>query len=601
MVVNRSREGDGVGQAPVFDAWTPIGFKEALGNRRTSTGGGWLAPTWVGDHARRLQAYIILQAYIDNAGRFFLTEPDQSKRDQHREYGDANLIVETVRAALLGQEQTISVDGAEDFVENLPPSAPPEQQKASDEARPAKELQDWLEQWAIDERFGQKVIETERNSVGLGDGVFVLGWDSKKKRTRCRVYDPGFYFPVLEDGNEDEYPSRVHIAWEMAPVPEDSKRRIRRITWEVRSLPNGETRTYPWNDGPTSETCYMSDAVFVLDGAAPQTIDDMSRATPEWQLTPDGVQVRDLDLRIDFLPVVHLPNTVALQNHYGKSVLATILQVLDDIANADTDAQRAAGVAASPPIGLAGASMSSDTPLTYKPGQVWQLGDTGSLSTLEMSGAVVAILQYIDQLLKRLSVNSRTPEALLGRIDPSQVPSGITLRLSFGPIETMVREMRLVRAEKYPLLFKFVHRLAQAGGAQDLPAEYVDTEMVFGSFLPEDLAETVTLVTGLLTAKAISLETALQMLKESGISIEDILVEAQRIDGRNFEAANQLLDALGSQEEVAKFLGREGVEPDVAAPLPAVGTPSALPPAPNQPPTPPLQLPPAGGTTPPQP
>src|SRR5205807_1508934 len=141
-----------------------------------------------------------------------------------------------------------------------------------------------------DERFGLKLIETERNAIGLGDGVYVLGWSAKKKRPRLRVFDPGFYFPVLEDSDEDEFPSRVHMAWEAVqdergnyvqvdpgqPSPAGrstpSVRRVRRITWELAPLPEGEApRHYPWQDAddePATVTCYMTDAVWELNDTA---------------------------------------------------------------------------------------------------------------------------------------------------------------------------------------------------------------------------------------------------------------------------------------------------------------------------------------------
>jgi hypothetical protein len=81
------------------------------------------------------------------------------------------------------------------------------------------------------------------------------------------------------------------------------------------------------------------------------------------------------------------------------------------------------------------------------------------------------------------------PAALLGRVDPSEVPSGVAMTLSFGPHSAMVREMRLARRAKYRLLFRFVHRMALVGGQggdDGLPNRHITTDLELGAFLPND-------------------------------------------------------------------------------------------------------------------
>lgn len=598
---------------PVFDAWTAIDFKAALGGVRSLYGGrgglggsGWMAPTWVGDHGRRLQAYVLLQSYIDNAARHFLTELDLSKRDEHREYGDAHLMVEQVMSALVGHDQTIHTKGAEDYAEDLPDGASEKDKKRSDEARAAHDLEEWLEDWGRTEKLTHKIIETERNAVGLGDGVYVLGWSGTKERVRLRCYDPGFYFPVLDDGNDDDYPEKVHIAWELEGSPSEPKK-IRRITWELRDLPDGQTRSHPWNDKPSTQACYMTDAVWAVEGVS--TVEAIN-GRPTYRTNADGQEVRDLDLEIDFIPVVHVPNTVSIQNHYGKSVIMSILQVLDDISNADTDLSAASATTGTPIISLSGARMANDpktgTPnLTYKPGSVFELGEGGRMDVLDTSQALSALTTYIEGLLKRAAVNARIPEAILGRIDPSKIASGIMLRLTFGPLESLIHEMRLVRDDKYPLLLKFVWRMALAGKQADVPKEFVESDIEFGNILPNDDASAVEIVTGLLTAKAISLETAVQILIAAGLPIDDAVDEVRRIQSRDFDGANTLLDATGDEDAVFDYLDRKRPPGLTAAqqqavnqagqPAPPGAPPAPAPNLPGQPPQPqpPVPQPPA--------
>jgi hypothetical protein len=599
----------------IYDSWTPISFKRALGARSSSSGAGvgWSAPSWVGDHRRRLLAYTILRAYQDNAAREFMLTNDREEVDNRREYGDPALVVNAILGALLGDSQVISVEGSEDFDPDKPNKNP--------DAQRAVELEEWLQDWAKDERFGLKMIETERKAVGLGDGLYSVGWSMAKGRPRLRCWDPGFYFPVLDEGNEDDFPEKVHIAWELPPEDGTLKRRIRRITWELGNIAPENTpgliaglfteptvfpgdkmgsdgrisREYAWNEGePSFRTCYMSDGTWTLD-TGKSKVDDLTEESAIWEMDEDGIVCRR-DLMIDFLPVIHIPNTVALLEHYGRSSLSTVLQVFDDLAAADTDLASAAATTGSPVLALQKSTMGTETH-KYKPGQILEVGE-GKMDVLDTSRALVALLEYITFLLKRLSVNARLPEAVLGRVSPSEVPSGIALALSFGPLEQMVKEMRLTRDEKYPLLLKFVQRLASAGGTDEVPDVWdLEANVQFGSYLPQDQAEAVKLVTQLLANKPlpiISLETAIQMLIDAGFEIRDAALEVQRISERDFAGASALLDATGDEDLVYEYLGRgKPPKPKEQPPVPPLippGTvlgPDGLPLSNQPPPVPP--------------
>jgi hypothetical protein len=619
-----------VAEAVVYDAWTPISFKRALGSRSATAaataGAGFNPPPWVPElDKRRVIAYAILRAYQDNAAREFMTAADREEIDNRREYGDAALLMNTVLGALLGEDQVVVTEGSE-----LADDQDATSTEKADGQR-AKELEDWLRQWAKDERLQLKVIEAERRAVGLGDGVYSLGWSDEKGRPRLRVWDPTFYFPVLEDGNEDDFPRKVHIAWEIADDEHElpaGKVRIRRITWQLGPIvPANQPgllaglfrdpelhpgdfvdegtgrimRQYAWNDEPSPWTCYMTDATWTVD-RADRSVKDLTGGEAVYEVTGDGRQVNMLDLGIDFLPVVHLPNTVALLEHFGRSILSSVLQILDDLASADTDLSAAAATTGHPVIALEGGTVQRDSQgranVTYKPGEILE-GD-GKISVLDTSRSLEALTGYIEFLLKRLSVNSRVSEGLLGRVKPSEVPSGVALALSFGPTEQLIKEMRLVRSEKYPLLLKFAHRLALAGGMEGAPAEWVESDLQMGSFLPQDQSAAVEMVTKLLAVKprpAISLETAVTMLVEAGLPIRDAFAEVERIQSRDFEGAAELLGLIPGTDRslVAEYLGRD--IPDAPEPQPAVQDPGAVDENgdPVQPPVQPPAGQPAGG------
>jgi len=143
----------------------------------------------------------------------------------------------------------------------------------------------------------------------------------------------------------------------------------------------------------------------------------------------------------------------------------------------------------------------------------------------------------------------------------------------------MVREMRLVRKTKYSLLFKMVGRFMLRNGDVE---EVFPVELKFGTYLPSDRQETMTIVQNLLTVHGISLETAVALLVAAGFPIEDAATEVLRIQSRDFDGADTLLNATGDVATVRNYLGLSplppGVEPGPPPPPPAPGGPT--PPAP---------------------
>lgn len=607
----------------IIDTWAALSHKSPLSSI-PSAGRSWLAPSWTGMHGRRLAAYKVLSAYLNNVAREFLVTRDNAKasRDRHVEYGDPVTLRNAIVGTLMGDEQTIVVDGADDPMPDVPnpddvidpnstvadgPSVESERARIS----AARDRQAWLREWADAERLARKVFETERNAVGLGDGVYVLRWSVEKQRPRIVPYDPGFYFPVLSMNDEEDFPTTVHLAWEYDETEGgETHRWVRRITYRLApiaprapeplsatktianlmtgtvaevELPRNATqdasgqftRSLPWNDTPTSITCYLTDAKWRLEDVGRRLVQDIDFTKAQYEHNEQGDELRDLDLEIDFLPVVHVPNTVAESEHYGRSVLLDIAQILDELAAADTDLSAAAATTGTPAIALSGGAVGD---LAYGPGKVWNLPLNGRLDVMDTSKALDALLKYIDALLNRLSTNARVPASVVGRIDPSEIASGVLLALSFGPLKQLITEMRLVRDEKYPLLLKIVQRLAIAGGVLQGDVEMAQLE--FGSFLPSDRAEAVKLVRSLLgngtEAASISRVTALRLLVEAGFDLGDATEELDRIEAEDFHGAESLLRATGDEGNVFEYLQRQ--------PTPGGGTPGPPPPlVPNQP------------------
>lgn len=588
-----------------IDPWTPLSYKASIGDAAAPADTA-LAPTWVGtDHQRRLSAYKVLHAYTANASRIFrelVSGEVDPTADDMREYGDAALLVAQTLSALLGDQQLPMVDGADvgqgaDNIDEGTTDEAPAPDEVDSEA--GLEQQDWLRQWCNDERFGLKLVECERNAVRLGDGLYVLDISYKRGRVKLMSLNPGFYFPVLSDDIDDEYPIKVHLAWEVERDDEPGFVWVRRITYELDVLPDGGTVDHPWNAESTDLTCYKTDVTWKMRAGAARSVDDLElHAEDATFATFTDAQGEEhdydhADLGFDFVPVVHIPNTIALEDHFGQSVLSTVLQVIDDLQDADTDLKASAATAGKPPVAVSGARL--DVAPKWQPGDVWDLGENGKLSTIDTSAAIAALMLYVEFLLKRLSINSRLPEALLGRVKPSEVPSGLAMRLGFGPLETLVREMRMVRdEEKYPILFRFVWRMSLAAGFPDVPPGWNGAWLEFGSFLPSDQAAAVEAVQLLLTQSpkpGISLETAVRMLQMAGFPIESVDDEIELIEGRDFEGADHLLDATGDEDAVFDYLHRDRPPqppvsplPPVVSPLPSLdltGQPTSQPPAPD--------------------
>ncbi|MGW6906830.1 hypothetical protein [Streptomyces sp. NPDC054940] len=203
-----------------------------------------------------------------------------------------------------------------------------------------------------------------------------------------------------------------------------------------------------------------------------QTLDRLPMDKAVFRVRADGTELSRLDLVIDFVPVIHLTNTIPdAGEHWGHSVLARVLQGLDELAATDSDSSAASATTGTPIIGLAGARLPVDRSgrpekLKVEAGAVWQLGDSGRMDALDTSPQLAELRARVEDLLDRISASSRITAAGLGTLDAAEVPSGHAFKLALAPLDALVGMMRLAREHKYRLLLKFVQRLYQAGRAE---------------------------------------------------------------------------------------------------------------------------------------
>ncbi|MFF4408504.1 hypothetical protein ACFY1P_29670 [Streptomyces sp. NPDC001407] len=573
------------------DAWSWLNYKPVMASTYDGRPHRALAPeiqaTWLPpESVRRLAAYKLLAAYDSNQAGELAALAGNAEAAERREFGDPSSFVDTTLAHVIGKTQQIVVPGAEHAKDD----------QATPEAVAAAAAQERLREWAEAELLPLRMQACERKAVLLGDGVYLLAWDPEKGRARLQTFDPGFYFPVIEDdADPGDYPNRVHLAWE---IPEDPKRgvkaRVRRITYELgpiepaaRPAADGAgrqgpdvpadaaaamagpgdvfdtatgrvVRTYPWAPGGVSAvTCYLTDAEWLLEDLRHgQSLDDFPLDKARFRERADGTVLNRLDLRIDFLPVVHISNTIADGEHFGQSSLAKVFQALDELAETDTDSARASATTGAPIIALAGSHAEVDRitgrpkPLDIAPGTVFQLADGGRMDVLDTSSQLAELRARVEELRERAAVNARLPAVSLGTVDPSDVPSGYALQLSLGPLDSLVDAMRLARAHKYSLLLKMVQRLHQAGQAEGWPAgPPLPARLVFGPHTPTDRAAILDEVIKGVSAGVLSLETGIRMLQDAGYPIEDAREEVERIDARRAPSPEPRESTTADEEE----------------------------------------------------
>lgn len=612
-----------LGQDPI-DLWSPL-------DRKTTNLAGTtlrLAPTWVPDsETRRLNAYIVRHAYRSNQAWRHQpggVTPDNAK---HREYGDPALYEDRMVAAIRGDVQTITVDGADDDLLAGPtlPERPVEPAadapiidrtiyaarlaawdaeaarivadwQAALEAQPAaRGIQQALREWADRVRLQLALDEAEHDTVGLGDSIIAL-WPRPGDWPTVQVFDPGLWFPVYPaNGDQVDFPDALHLAWEYeADDDGTTKRFVRRLTWQLVdiaatritelpdgsmawmgvdgqpiepgqpiTLPDGEaiaddgtiTRETPWGD-PTTRTCLFTDATWRLE-----EVQAGKRDALEWG---NAVYVNDpgTDLGVDFIPVIHRPNTPTGREHFGRSLFDLAVRLFDDLATIDTLTMSAAQYLGHPTIGVAGIDPGSEAqPL---PGMFLKLGEKGALDVLDLSSGIQQLMTLDTVLQDRLGVNLGIGE-LAGR-GTAGTTSGVHLLLKLTPAITVVGNARMVREPKDMLLLKMAQRMAQVAGVLEAGPTAV-ARIRYGAFLPTDQAQTATAVAELLRAHAISTQTAVAMLVAAGFPIADARAEVERIYSEDTEAAKNVADALNSEQAAADRLGVELPQAPAAAPV----------------------------------
>lgn len=609
------------------------------------------APGYLDDiNRRRVTGYLIIRSYLESVARNWLTDSGQAV--EWREFGDPAIYVSRIAAAILGEDPAVAVIDAGRSVPDRPdlpefPEQPPEGRHEAETRIAARvfdesvtvwesnaeqafdawladlELvprldarQDWLREWAEADQFIAKLTENEHESVvPLGSGVFVVSWDPVNQRPKSEIYEPDVYFPVLDDAEPSVFPDTVHLVWNKTKTVNDKEEEfVRRITYRMAPIEEvddpGPRPGYLEDDDEWTRVCLLTDAEWPID--AFETVDGVPEGG-EFHTIPgpgegEEIELRDYPTGYDFVPVVHVPHTVASLRHFGRSPIPRAAQLLDELAASDADESKNSRWAAEPPIAVSGMGPvqrdddGNPVPIPIGPGDGFALDEGGTVTTVNMAASLADIGDRIDRLLKRLSVVMVVPEGLVGRVDADQVPSGLALTLSFTAFEQNINGARLARAAKYRLLLKMVQRLAIHHGVvyadgEPIPELAADpvvhpSEVRLGSFMPQDLPGVARVVGELLAVNGISTEIGSMMLQDNGAPIDDIQAEVAKIREAMGDVANAIADATEDPELARRFLGAPRSEPTgpdpeadtVNAPpgaLPGVGAVPPVPPVPG--------------------
>ncbi|KFG02585.1 hypothetical protein IQ62_01085, partial [Streptomyces scabiei] len=343
------------------------------------------------------------------------------------------------------------------------------------------------------------------------------------------------------------------------------------------------TRLYPWSEQPSYKTVYLTDATWELgDLKGPVDVDRLPPEKAHFATNGQGEVLDHLDLMLDFIPVIHVPNTVPPSGeHWGMSSLAKVLQVFDELSGSDTDSSRASATTGSPILAISGKAVSSQAQYAAGPGMVFTLGEGGTITSVETSGNLAELRNHVHDLKDRAASTARIPAVALGTADAAEFDSGYQLQLALGPLDSLISAMRLARDHADRLIPKFVQRLNMAGQHPDwMGLPVLPAKLMRGAYTPTDKAAVLEEVATARKAGLISLETAIRRLQDIGWPIEDAEDEIKRIDARSFTEARDLADALGNPEEVAAFLGRQAPdEPETPTVILPAGIPAGTVPA----------------------
>jgi hypothetical protein len=513
------------------------------------------------DHLRRLKAYEILESFYYNYSRdyrFFPESGSVSQNDSILEPGDAAWVCDTIKSKLLGNGAVIAADLPEELQNVDVETLPAELQSLQENILEREKM---MRSWWKKQNIFLKIDENERKCSYLGDCAYLVEWVTKKENgveigyPDLRTYDPGFVFPFFNcndeslERNGQLVQDRVIIGWQdiskaiMDNIGSDQYFVIFRDIYELRIDKDGNKK------------CWRKHGYYKYNSSEEVDI---------YNLIDDNILNNDdkqwLDLGIDFMPVVVIPNITVQGHDFGLSNLHFILGMIDAIINTDTDLTKNSEKLGGATVFLAGKNISfaidpttgKPVPVEIQPNTMYALGEGGDANLLDTSAMQKALLDTKDVIEKKLLRNSHITEIGAGVLDIGQI-STLSIKLLMQPLLDLIYPMRDQRNRYYSTIFFYVQRLYQIFGNVEqkkvFDGDIFDFIIKFGNLLPGD--EKTRLEEYKLYEELTDTQTMLQKMKEDGynIDIQQVIANKKKAKAEEVAANSDLYGLRATTDE----------------------------------------------------
>lgn len=414
------------------------------------------------------------------------------------------------------------------------------------------------------EEFTAKFLSMKRWMLIKGDSLLHVTADPLKpqgSRLRITELPPEFYFPIHHPIDTE----RVIGCYITSLVEDDEGEEIAQRIEYRRVLTEEDASTY----GVPVGSIWYRVQYFEPDGwddRAPLTEEDLAPVdAPAWAATPEG-SAQDplagyaLPATITAIPVYHFRNNRRGTAPFGTSELQGVETLVAGVHQAITDTDLAValtgiGVYATD-SGKPRDSQGNETEWVIAPASVVELEAGKSFKRVEGVGrdGVEAMHAHSDKLQTEARQATATPDIAVGRVDVSVASSGVALAIEMAPIISKNEEKEEEISSKLDqLLYDLLNGWFPAYEQHNAGGLVVN--VVFGDPLPVNREAVVTEVTELVTAKVISAQFAMKVLKDK-LGYE---IDPQQMLREIAQEAQALLDADGAQlDAAAQGAGGEG-------------------------------------------
>jgi hypothetical protein len=505
----------------VYDIYAPLlNYKKAISEfNRPAITINWIPI----DHQRRLKAYEVLSALYFNYSRDYRNSPesgDEGSNDSIWEMGDPAWLCDTLKSKLLGNEYGIAIE-MPDELRDFDPAAEGADAALVSLKEKLDARQTYLRRWWKNQRVALMVDENESKCSYLGDCAWMAEWDPVDKIPKLRTYDPGFVFPFpgcneesIEEGG-GMVSDRLVVAWE-----EDSE------SWK-----DEEDYIILWQDiyelrvKGDKKSCWRHSGYYRFNSADKLELDNIF----DTKSAIEGTESGWVDLGIDFIPVMMVPNIQVQGSEFGLSNLHFHVDNLDAVVNNETDLQKNSSYLGGAMIALSGKDVSQSIdpttkrprPIKVAPNTAVTLGEGGSMALLNTSTMQTALIETLNYEIDKLIRNSGVTEIGAGRIEAGQL-STLSIMILMQPLLDKIYPRRVQRNVHYAKLFWMVQRLYQIFGSPEerklFEGDVYDVVIKFGDIVPRSRVDAMDYYIKL--AQLAGDEAALEIARKEGLDID---------------------------------------------------------------------------------